>query len=248
MPYKTPTGSVSIPRYANRFTNSSAASATSRQPLSITSAWPRFGQLRELRHAGVVLLALVGRVRDRMGHGVVLLAGDEQQRPPLGVLGVGLHLGPRVQVRHRGLEQRLARRGDHVAVEQLARLGLLERVRPAVAELVERQRDRLAAVERVAEHGERGRAAPRSAAAARRGRALGRSRPRPRRARAPRRSAPSARRTSGRPQRASSRAGRSASATWSATCATPLPANASGLARAASTLAGSSGQSTETGA
>src|SRR5688572_23595503 len=55
--------------------------------------------LRDLRHAGVGLLPLVGSVGDGPRHRVVLLALDDQQRTAVGVLGVHLRLGPRVEVR-----------------------------------------------------------------------------------------------------------------------------------------------------
>src|SRR5215469_8569341 len=45
-------------------------------------------------------------------NGVVLLARDDQQRPALWVLGVDLRLGPGVQVRGRGLEERHAGAGQ----------------------------------------------------------------------------------------------------------------------------------------
>ena len=62
--------------------------------------------LDDLRDSRIVLLPLVRRVRDRPGHGVVLLAIDDQQRTPVGVLGVDLGLGPRVEVRIAHLHER----------------------------------------------------------------------------------------------------------------------------------------------
>src|SRR5262245_35687434 len=55
--------------------------------------------LDDLRHGGVASLALVGGVRDRPRHRVVLLAVDDQQRTAVGVLGVHLRLRQRVEVR-----------------------------------------------------------------------------------------------------------------------------------------------------
>ena len=66
--------------------------------------------LDDLSDTRVPPLLLERGVCDRPGHRVVLLAGDDQQRPPLGVLAVNLRLGPRVQVGRRRLEQRCARR------------------------------------------------------------------------------------------------------------------------------------------
>ena len=51
---------------------------------------PAVGDLDDLRDCLVALLPLVGRVRDRPGRGVVLLAGDDQQRSPVGVVAVDL--------------------------------------------------------------------------------------------------------------------------------------------------------------
>ena len=64
---------------------------------------PPSGDLLDLGDARVVLLLLVGGVDDRPRDGVVLLPGDEQQRPTVGVPGVDLVLGPRVQVGQGGL-------------------------------------------------------------------------------------------------------------------------------------------------
>jgi hypothetical protein len=72
---------------------------------------PPAGHLLDLGQALVVLLLVVGGVDDRPRDGVVPLAGDEQQRPAVGVLGVDLGLGPGIQVSRRGLEQRLAGAG-----------------------------------------------------------------------------------------------------------------------------------------
>src|SRR3984957_4964435 len=59
-----------------------------------------------LGHVRVPLLLLVGGVRDRPGHGVVVAAADEQHRAAARVLGVDLRLGPRVEVGRRRLEER----------------------------------------------------------------------------------------------------------------------------------------------
>src|SRR6266511_3994305 len=90
--------------------------------------------LDDLGHALVVLLLLVGRVRDRPWDGVVLLAGDHQQRATLWVPGVDLRLGPGVEVGRRGLEQRLPRGRHGIRLVQLLGLFLADRVREAVAE------------------------------------------------------------------------------------------------------------------
>src|SRR5712692_2984001 len=57
---------------------------------------PAAGDRDELRDRLVPLLAVVGGLRDRRRHGVILVPDDDQQRPPLRVLGVDLRLGPGV--------------------------------------------------------------------------------------------------------------------------------------------------------
>src|SRR6266508_2660623 len=59
---------------------------------------PAVGHLDDFGHALVVLLLLVGGVGDRRRHGVVPLAGDDQQRTTAGVGGVDLGLGPGVEI------------------------------------------------------------------------------------------------------------------------------------------------------
>src|SRR5882672_11387676 len=63
------------------------------------------GDLDDFGHAAIALLALERRVRDRPWDRVVLLAGDDQQRPALRVLGVDLRLGPWIEVGGRGLKE-----------------------------------------------------------------------------------------------------------------------------------------------
>src|SRR5438034_11468945 len=59
---------------------------------------PAVGNLVNLGHAGIVLLLLERGVRDRPRDGVVLFAGEDQQRAALRVLGVDLRLRPGVEV------------------------------------------------------------------------------------------------------------------------------------------------------
>ena len=105
--------------------------------------------LHDLRHGGVAPLPLVGGVRDRPRHRVVLLALDDQQGAAVGVLRVHLRLRPRVEVRVAHLHERDPGAGDVESVVELLRLLLVQRVRPAVLELVERERDRAAARARI---------------------------------------------------------------------------------------------------
>src|SRR6187200_93669 len=54
--------------------------------------------LHDLRYGGIALLPLVGGVRDRPRHGVILLAVDDQQGSTIGSGRVHLRLCPRVEV------------------------------------------------------------------------------------------------------------------------------------------------------
>jgi hypothetical protein len=87
---------------------------------------------------------------------VVQLAGDEQQRPPLRVVGVDFGLGPGVQVGRGRLEQRFARTGHGELLIQVLGLVLVDGIGEAVAELLIGQRHRPIAVGRVVEHREAG--------------------------------------------------------------------------------------------
>src|SRR5438876_10988332 len=81
---------------------------------------PSVRDLDDLGDAFVLALTLVGSVGDRPGNGVVLLAGYDEQRAPLGVLGVDLRFRPWVQVGRRRLEDRDAgTRDGEVLVELL---------------------------------------------------------------------------------------------------------------------------------
>lgn len=68
-----------------------------------------------------------GGVSDAVRNGVILLAGDQQQRSPGSVPRVDLRRGMRGEVGERGLEQRAAGRGDAPCVMQLCRSTLRER-------------------------------------------------------------------------------------------------------------------------
>src|SRR5947209_13251402 len=63
--------------------------------------------LGDLGNSGVVALLLERRVDDRPGNRMVLLTGDQQHRPPLGILGIDLVLRPRVEVGGSRLEEDL---------------------------------------------------------------------------------------------------------------------------------------------
>src|SRR3954454_12171281 len=63
--------------------------------------------LHDLCDALVALLLLVRRVRNRPRNGVVDIAGDDEHRAAVGTLRLDLRFRPRVEVRGRGLEQRL---------------------------------------------------------------------------------------------------------------------------------------------
>src|SRR5215470_16191009 len=113
--------------------------------------------LDDLGHALVALLLFVGRVRDRPGNRMVRIGRDDEHWTPLRVRRVDLRLCPRIEVRGRCLEERLAGAGDGVAEVQLLRLVLADRVREAVAELLVAEWDRAVPVRGVAQ-GDAGRA------------------------------------------------------------------------------------------
>src|SRR6476646_8528662 len=100
----------------------------------------------DLGDAGVLQLLLVGGVGDRPRHRVVALAGDDQQRPAVGVLSVDLHLGPRVEVGGGRLEDRRAGAGDRIGLVERLGLRLVDGVGERVAELVVGQGDGAVAV------------------------------------------------------------------------------------------------------
>src|SRR5262252_4068254 len=118
---------------------------------------PAVRHLDDLGHALVAFLLFVGRVRDRPGNRMVRVGGDDQHRTALRVRRVDFGLRPRIEVRGRRLEERLAGAGDGVAEVQLLRLVLADRVREAVAELLVAEWDRAVPVRGVAQ-GDAGRA------------------------------------------------------------------------------------------
>src|SRR5205085_5331679 len=93
-------------------------------PEGVASVW----HLHDLRHGGVPLLPLVGGVRDRPRHRVILLALDDQQGTAVWVLRVHLRLGPRVEVRVAHLHECNPGGGDVERV--LLRLPFVPRVSP----------------------------------------------------------------------------------------------------------------------
>src|SRR5271165_1679544 len=112
---------------------------------------PAAGHLDHLGHAGVALLVLVGGAGDRRRRGVVFLAGDEQHRAAVGVAGVDLRLGPRVEVGGCALEQGPSRRGHREGLVELLGFVLGHDVGEGVPELVVGQRHCPVAVGRVAQ-------------------------------------------------------------------------------------------------
>src|ERR1039457_1856972 len=82
---------------------------------------------------------LAGGPGDHLRHGVVLAAGDDQQRSAVLLPGIDGSRRRLLEVRGRGLEQRPARAGDRVLVEEPAGLALGQGVAEAVAELLLRE-------------------------------------------------------------------------------------------------------------
>jgi hypothetical protein len=94
------------------------------------------GDLDDLGGRAVLELLAVGSLRGGSRHGVVLLTGDQEHRPPFRVLGVDLGLGAGVEVGAGSLEERCpgARYGEGL----VALLGfvLTDGVGKGVAELL----------------------------------------------------------------------------------------------------------------
>src|SRR5437588_3859302 len=110
------------------------------------------GHRYNLGHALVVLLILVGGVRDRRWHRVVLVAGDDQQGSAVGAPGINLRLSPGVEVFGGRLKERCAGGRYGEGLVELLRLIFADDVGKGVAKLLVGQRDRAVAVGRIAKH------------------------------------------------------------------------------------------------
>ncbi len=110
------------------------------------------GYFTDLRHTGILLLLLVGSMGNRPWHGVVVLAGDNQQRSTFGILGVDLGFRPRVEIGTGRLEDRHTGAGYRVRLVQLVRFALVYGVGEGEAELLVGQRDGAGVVEGIAQH------------------------------------------------------------------------------------------------
>src|SRR3982751_213626 len=78
--------------------------------------------LEDLGDAWIVLLLLVRGMRDRPRHGVILLAGDDEERPTIWIVGVDLHLGPWIEIGGGRLKERHPRGRGGARLIQLLRL------------------------------------------------------------------------------------------------------------------------------
>ena len=123
-------------------TKASAVSATSRQPLSIVREWPRFL---------ISMISVTPGLRCCFLNDALAIAHD-QEWSAVGVLRVDLHLGPRVEVGERRLEQRHAGTGHGVFVVQPARFVLVDHVGEGEPELVVREPYRSPVVGRILQH------------------------------------------------------------------------------------------------
>ena len=113
---------------------------------------PAVGYFADLGHAGILLLLLVGGMGNRPRHGVVVLAGDDQQRSTLGILRVDLGFRPRIEIGGGRLEDRHTGAGHRVRLVQLVRFALVYGVGEGETELLVGQRDGAGVVEGVAQH------------------------------------------------------------------------------------------------
>src|ERR1035441_3087043 len=96
------------------------------------------------------------RISRPLRHGVVLAAASDQQGPAVLLSGIDGSRRRLLEVRGRGLEERLAGPGDRVPVEQLAGFTLRQRVAEAVAELLPRECYRPLLVAGLGQHREAG--------------------------------------------------------------------------------------------
>src|SRR6266566_2277611 len=112
---------------------------------------PAVGYFMDLSHARVLLLLLVGGMGDRPRDGVVVLAGDDQQRSALGILRVDLGFRPRVDIGGGCLEDRHAGARYRVFLVQFVRLTLVYGVGEGVTELLVGQWDGAGVVEGIAQ-------------------------------------------------------------------------------------------------
>src|SRR2546428_2763669 len=86
---------------------------------------PATGYFADLSDSWIFLLSLVGGMGNRPRHGVVVLAGDDQQRSTLGILRVDLGFGPRVEIGSGRLEDRHPGARHRVRLIQRVRFALV---------------------------------------------------------------------------------------------------------------------------
>src|SRR6266571_3586024 len=97
---------------------------------------PATGYFADLSDSWIFLLSLVGGMGNRPRHGVVVLAGDDQQRSTPGILRVDLGFRPRVEIGGGRLEDRHTRAGHRVRLVEFMRLALVDGVGEGVTELL----------------------------------------------------------------------------------------------------------------
>ena len=136
--------------YTNRWTKARAVSATSRQPLSMVSEWPR----PLISTISVTPGLRFSRLYEALAiaHGTVWSSSPEMisSGPAVRVLAVDLGLAPRVEVGGGRLEERLAGAGHGELLVQRLGLVLVDGVGEGVAELLVGERDGAVAVGGVA--------------------------------------------------------------------------------------------------
>src|SRR6266699_3920254 len=113
---------------------------------------PAIGYFADLSDGWILLLLLVGGMGNRPRHGVVVLAGDDQQRSTLGILRVDPGFRPRVEIGAGCLEERHTGAGHRVRLVQLVSFALVYGIGEGETELLVSQRDGARVVEGVARH------------------------------------------------------------------------------------------------
>src|ERR1700753_1457289 len=116
---------------------------------------PTIRYLSDLGHTGILLLLLVGGMRDCPRDSVVMLARDDQQRSTLRILRIDLSFRPWVEIGTSRLEDRRTGTRNRILLVQLVSFALFYNVGKGKTELLVGKRDSACVVERVTQHSRR---------------------------------------------------------------------------------------------